>query len=450
MKLLLTILTVFGLVQITGCSSAPKSAITATANPTEEIANLQFEIQTGYTNHLDVIAADDFKSAQDKIADANEAIKDGDKQAAVIAEISKAKGYLERAKKTAAGRSEKLRGVLEARMAAINAGAKKSPKETQLLGELDSKLRSEANDLGDIKPEKFSKLQQEYLALQIKSIQATHLGKARALIANSIERKAKKRAPNTLAAAQKDMANAENMISSNANSLGAARDSVQKANTSAQFLDAVMVTVVRDNQVLPESAAVDIATKNFKIKDLNADLNDAQGELNVAHSTADKQSAIIKKQGGTVDLNNRIKSISTMFDKNDAEVYRQEDKVLIRLKGMKFNTASSGLPQTSLALLGKVKEAMETLGASEVVVEGHTDSTGAADKNKELSQKRAETVAEYFKTSGMENAEIQAVGYGFDKPISSNKNKTGREQNRRVDVIITPSRAGTSKTTSAL
>ena len=79
--------------------------------------------------------------------------------------------------------------------------------------------------------------------------------------------------------------------------------------------------------------------------------------------------------------------------------------------------------------------------ATEIKVEGHTDSLGSAVQNKTISEQRAQAVASYFKSNGFKNIEVQSTGFGFDKPIATNKSKEGRAQNRRVDIIITPENA---------
>ena len=105
---------------------------------------------------------------------------------------------------------------------------------------------------------------------------------------------------------------------------------------------------------------------------------------------------------------------------------------------MNFASGRADLPAASLPLLGKVAEVAKSLKASEIKVEGHTDSVGNADLNKSLSEQRAGAVASYLKTNGFQATDVQAQGYGFEKPIATNKSKEGRAQNRRVDVIITP------------
>jgi outer membrane protein OmpA-like peptidoglycan-associated protein len=69
-------------------------------------------------------------------------------------------------------------------------------------------------------------------------------------------------------------------------------------------------------------------------------------------------------------------------------------------------------------------------------VQGHTDNTGGADANRELSQKRAQAVTSYLAGKGVETSRLSAKGYGPDKPIADNKTKAGRQQNRRVEFHI--------------
>ena len=71
-----------------------------------------------------------------------------------------------------------------------------------------------------------------------------------------------------------------------------------------------------------------------------------------------------------------------------------------------------------------------------VVIEGHTDSVGTAAYNKKLSQRRAEAIKKYMVESGIVANRLKAQGFGFDKPIASNKTKEGRQQNRRVEAAV--------------
>ena len=77
---------------------------------------------------------------------------------------------------------------------------------------------------------------------------------------------------------------------------------------------------------------------------------------------------------------------------------------------------------------------------SRIEVIGHTDNTGSAAYNQDLSQRRAVSVAEVLRGSGVPSGRIAAFGRGEDAPIASNLTPQGRAQNRRVEIIIRPTR----------
>lgn len=74
----------------------------------------------------------------------------------------------------------------------------------------------------------------------------------------------------------------------------------------------------------------------------------------------------------------------------------------------------------------------------DIVVEGHTDSRGSRDYNVELSQNRAQVVMNFMVARGVPGEAISAVGVGPDRPIASNDSRDGRQENRRVEIIIKP------------
>jgi OmpA-OmpF porin, OOP family len=72
-----------------------------------------------------------------------------------------------------------------------------------------------------------------------------------------------------------------------------------------------------------------------------------------------------------------------------------------------------------------------------VIIEGHTDNVGTAKYNKTLSQKRAENVKKYLVDKlGIDASRLKTIGYGFEKPIASNKTAEGRKKNRRVEAAV--------------
>lgn len=431
------------------CASAPKASISPTANPNDEIRLMESDIQSGYDKQYDVLAYSDFTKSQKELDKAKEEIKDGEDQGDVIDTLSKSRGYYNRATESAEKFAGKVDGVLNARQAALAAGARNFPKEKDTLNDLDDDLRSEVDDINDMDAEDFSKLQQNYMKLEVTSTQTSLLGKARAQIDGAVRGGADDNTPKTLALAKKDLINAENMIAANVRNSEGYSSAVTKANASARLLGATLAASQRDGKVLPESVALEIVAKDKTLNLLSEQLGSTQSELSSSQEMSRNQQATLSTQKGLIELNNAIKTASKDFSKDEAEVYRQGDKLLIRLKGMKFPSGRSELPGDSMALLERVKGVAQGLNASSVVVEGHTDAVGAAAANKELSQKRAEAVAKYFSSNGLSDDAIQAVGYGFEKPLATNKTKDGRAKNRRVDVIITPTFQAKAKSNTA-
>ena len=81
----------------------------------------------------------------------------------------------------------------------------------------------------------------------------------------------------------------------------------------------------------------------------------------------------------------------------------------------------------------EIGEAMVENPELDLTLEGHTDSQGAAEYNRDLSQRRANTVKNYLTSSfGIATSRITAVGYGEERPVASNDSAAGRAQNRRV------------------
>ena len=75
---------------------------------------------------------------------------------------------------------------------------------------------------------------------------------------------------------------------------------------------------------------------------------------------------------------------------------------------------------------------------SQIQIIGHTDNTGSAAYNQDLSQRRAVSVASVLRESGVPSSRIAAFGRGEDQPIASNLTEQGKAQNRRVEIIIRP------------
>jgi outer membrane protein OmpA-like peptidoglycan-associated protein len=106
------------------------------------------------------------------------------------------------------------------------------------------------------------------------------------------------------------------------------------------------------------------------------------------------------------------------------------------LDDVAFAPGQSKLLPEARASIDKVADFIREAPGKRVRIEGHTDSTGSANANQVLSQRRAEAVREALVAAGIEASRMSAVGIGADRPIAGNDSAEGRARNRRVDVII--------------
>ncbi len=103
------------------------------------------------------------------------------------------------------------------------------------------------------------------------------------------------------------------------------------------------------------------------------------------------------------------------------------------LKGMNFQSGSAALTEASYATLDEIATGLKDNSEVEIEIRGYTDDTGSAAVNQKLSERRATSVMQYLINAGIEAARLSAVGYGEKGPISSNKTREGRAQNRRIE-----------------
>jgi outer membrane protein OmpA-like peptidoglycan-associated protein len=104
-----------------------------------------------------------------------------------------------------------------------------------------------------------------------------------------------------------------------------------------------------------------------------------------------------------------------------------------------FIEKESKLHEKDHAKLDSIVDLIKSYPGASVMIEGHTDNSGGRDENHTLSHKRADAVKHYMiYTGGLDESRIDTIGYGESRPIASNKTAAGREQNRRVVILIKP------------
>jgi len=122
-----------------------------------------------------------------------------------------------------------------------------------------------------------------------------------------------------------------------------------------------------------------------------------------------------------------------------ADVQRNGDQLVVTFPAnVTFDVDSSTIQPGFYRTLDDVSASLNRYPSSYLDIVGHTDSTGSDAYNQALSERRANAVANYFRSRGVEPARIAAYGMGESQPIASNATDYGRQQNRRVELRITP------------
>lgn len=127
------------------------------------------------------------------------------------------------------------------------------------------------------------------------------------------------------------------------------------------------------------------------------------------------------------------------FDDSRIQVIRSGDNLIVRMpEAILFATDSTALNPQLRSDLFVLADSLNKYPQSVVTVTGHTDNTGSAGYNQDLSERRASSVASVLRTGGVSSSRIRVVGAGENSPIATNQTAQGRAQNRRVDITISP------------
>lgn len=116
---------------------------------------------------------------------------------------------------------------------------------------------------------------------------------------------------------------------------------------------------------------------------------------------------------------------------------KQTDRgLVVTLGDVLFSTGKADLKSGATANLTKLVAFLKQYPERAVTIEGHTDSTGSDEINQKLSEHRADSVKTFLTSNGIEGSRINTVGKGKAEPVADNKTASGRQQNRRVEIII--------------
>lgn len=139
------------------------------------------------------------------------------------------------------------------------------------------------------------------------------------------------------------------------------------------------------------------------------------------------------------DLDRQAAELRNDFSNGDIQVINTGSELIVRMpQDILFDVDSDVLQPNLQADLRTLASHLDQYPNSIITVEGHTDNTGSAAYNQDLSQRRAQSVVNTLIANGVSPSRLVAVGKGENEPVADNLTEEGRHQNRRVEVIIRP------------
>ncbi|MEE4111407.1 MAG: OmpA family protein, partial [Desulfobacteraceae bacterium] len=421
-----------------------------------------------------------FNDAQSAFMKGNQALDRGAKLSDIQEYVAEGRASLKKAEEIAQVSRTILGETNKARDKALKVGADK-------LGEPYDKVEKEylklttaiERDNLSYAQENAAGVQAAFRDVEIMAIKDTAIGNARKMMADADRARIQKIAPTAYNDALQALNEADAYIGKNPYEADAIGQKAAHAEFMARRMMSINESAMKFKELTPEASALYVEGLLARLgQTMNTgDLRDQRidGQLNGMISSVDSltqknqsieednqayqariasmeqqlsglkgysraQETAKEKLAAEREFNKQFDKVQRYFRPDEAEVYKQGNQLVIRMRGIQFPVGQATLSPDNYTLLSKVQQAIQTFGQPTVTIEGHTDSTGSAQTNQELSQKRAEAVKTYLVANKTLPANrIRAAGYGPDRPLAPNTTTEGRAMNRRIDVLITPS-----------
>ena len=434
----------------------------------------------------ELLSPRNYERAAREFADAEEALRRGRNIETVRSNAADATRYFKAATQAAQLAQTALAQVMKSRQDAANARAPELAPDLwqQAQRGFDDAIR--LLERGDLKGAKRKDIEATsiYRDAELVAIKAQYLNETRRLLADADRARVGRYAPITLGRAKQLLADAERELNENRYDTDLPRSLARQANYEAKhaiYLSEV-ARRVRDRDLTaeqlvlsweeplraiadaadilpamsdgPDALAAELVAylgelrSNLQsLEQENADsamrLADMEEEIRslddrLGGATAER-AALVQRLEAQARVKAQFEQVERMFSPDEARVFREGDTIILRMVGLTFDSGKSEIRPSSFELLGKVEKAIDVFPQSELIIEGHTDAFGGDELNQKLSQERAESVQQYMVNAmRIPSYRLIATGYGETRPIASNETETGRQRNRRIDIVIRP------------
>ena len=181
---------------------------------------------------------------------------------------------------------------------------------------------------------------------------------------------------------------------------------------------------------------------NADFRDLDADgdqVNDNEDACRLVAGSVAAKGCPDQDEDGIVDEEDKCPTIAGIAGNSGCPEIKEEVKQVLAqaLEGINFQSGKDIILRSSYSILNQVVSVMQDNPVYKLEISGHTDNTGDADRNLDLSKRRAEAARNYLVENGVDASRIVNVeGYGITQPIADNNTRDGRAKNRRVEFEI--------------
>src|SRR5687767_12732420 len=176
----------------------------------------------------------------------------------------------------------------------------------------------------------------------------------------------------------------------------------------------------------------------------------AEAKMNEAKALEDTKNAEAERNAALLEARERdVAKAEQRADQAEADAaaaWREVEEAQETARGlvltfgdMLFDTGGSTLKPGAQLLLDKLAVYLQQNPGAKAIIEGHTDNTGSDGMNQALSERRAAAVAAALQARGITGERLEAVGLGESYPVATNDTSAGREENRRVEVVLSDS-----------
>ena len=147
--------------------------------------------------------------------------------------------------------------------------------------------------------------------------------------------------------------------------------------------------------------------------------------------------------GGAIgdDLDRQEAALRQQMGNSGVSIVNTGSQLIVTLpEAITFPVDSARLKSSFISSLNALAQNLQQYPNTTVEIVGHTDSTGSPGYNQQLSERRAFSVRSVLLNAGVASSRLRAYGQGENNPVASNATAAGRQQNRRVEIYITPNR----------